>query len=184
VGRAVAAYCCPDRRAWRGRAARLHERPLTVHPCVQRVLAERDGPGNRGPPQFVPLAQRFAQTIHSGRTERDALGMQAVEFGLDQWTDLDSVDPQARDVAVEVDIGEQHPEHPRTGEINLAKHSPGQVLVDELARTHVRHLEHRRRMPGMSGRALSFGTVAEAYERWDGQSNPSVRSTGNRGYRD
>jgi hypothetical protein len=83
---------------------RLDERPLAVDGLVQQVRVQPAGALDGPRPQPLDDVPRLAEAGRFRRAHPGALRVLPVELSLDQWADVDAVDPDVEDVAVEVDV--------------------------------------------------------------------------------
>jgi hypothetical protein len=109
---------------------------------VQQVGRQPLGPLDRRRPHPFDDRPRLAEAVRVGRVELRPFRVAPVQLGLDERHDIDAVDPDVADLAVDVDIlqpraaqrraGEVHVAEPRAAEIDLLEPRAGEVLLHEL----------------------------------------------------
>ncbi len=137
-------------------------------------------------PLFLDERQTAAQVVGVVGAQPLALGMAAVQLGLDQLTDLDVVDDESLDEPGQLDVDQQNAVHAHTGQVGLAEHRTAEIGGVEGGPTQVvvaRERPGHRREPYAGGTAHPptgpHGSVASKH-RWRPVSRlPStkVRST-------
>jgi hypothetical protein len=85
-------------------AQRLDEGVLAVSLLVQQVWRQALGALDGGRPRLFDDRPRLAEAVRGGWVELSALRVAPVELGLDERTNVDAVDPDVADLAVDVDV--------------------------------------------------------------------------------
>src|SRR6266700_4110021 len=121
----------------------LDERPLAVDRLVQQLRSQAAGPLNGLGPQPLEDVPRLAEPGRVRRAHLGPAGITPVELGVDQGPDVNSVDPQVLDLAVNVDVDQLDAPHhdpaqvdaaePRAGEVNALEHRASQIGTNEVS---------------------------------------------------
>lgn len=124
----------------------LDERPLALDPLVQQVGRQPLGALYGRRPRLLDDPPRRAEAASVGRVELRPFRVAPVQLGLHERHDVDAIDPDVADLAVDVDIlepraahrraGEVHVSEPRAAEIDLLEPRAGEVLLHELGHVH------------------------------------------------
>jgi hypothetical protein len=112
-------------------AQRLAEGPLLVDRGVQLVLGQRSGTPDGAVPQPLQSLPGGAEAVRVGRSHRRSFGIADVELLLHIGTDLDAVDHQVLEGAVDLDVRQVDPSQlgaPHQGAPDL---HPAQIDVTE-----------------------------------------------------
>jgi hypothetical protein len=109
-------------------AQRLDEGPLVVDPRVQVVGGEGAGAAERVVPQAVEGGEGLAEAVGVGGSHQGAVGHPAVELRLDEGDDVDAVDDQATQLAVDLQVGDLGAGHPYA--VEVGRPHPGAAQVD------------------------------------------------------
>jgi hypothetical protein len=100
-----------------------------------------------------------------------------VEFGLDQWPNVDTVDGQVHDFAVHVNVGQFDAAHHNAAHVNAAEPGARQIAGAKLRAAQIDAVEPR--VPQILTEEVSHGsTVASACRRSAGAGPAAVSSHG------
>ena len=95
---------------------------------VQQLRLQADGPGPTVPAHSRSrIVPRFAEACGVGRAHLGPVRIPPVEFGLDQRPDVDAVDRQVHDLAVDIDVAKLDAAHHDPGQVRAAQARTGQV---------------------------------------------------------
>jgi hypothetical protein len=124
-------------------AQRLDEGILVVDPLVQQVRVHPAGPVHGLLPQPLEDIPGLAVPVRIGRAHLGAIRVAAVEFGLHQGHDVDPVDRDVLEQAVDFHVHQERAaDHgvrqvdvaePGAGEVDLLEPGAGQVLPGEVS---------------------------------------------------
>ena len=105
----------------------LEERPLVVHALAQHRLRQRPGPREGRLPGLHHHVPGGPEPVGVGGVEERPTGVSPLELGLDERPDVDAVDRQPVDEAVDVHVLEPDPPQARVGEGHVAQEHPVEV---------------------------------------------------------
>jgi hypothetical protein len=125
---------------------RFDHGPLAVDALMFTVLGHGpDSLGGRGP-VVLQLPPGLAQVGRLIRADQQAYRVAAVQLRLDVRHDLDPVDDEIGNQAVDLGVLHDHTDHPRSTQVALAELCAGEVLVVEAS--HADRLGRSARLTG------------------------------------
>jgi hypothetical protein len=124
-------------------AERLDERPLAIDGLVQRLRRQAAGPRHRLVPEPPEDFPRLAEAGRVFGAHPDPVGAPAVKLGLDQRADVDPVDGDVHDLAIDVDVDQLDAAHAYPGHVHPTEPGIGEIAGEELGTGQVRAVEPR-----------------------------------------
>ena len=110
---------------------------------MQRLRRQATGPRHRlvpEPPEDLP---RLAEPGRVLRAHLDPVGLPAVKLGLDQRADVDPVDGDVHDLAVDGDVDQFDAAHGHPGHVHPVEPGIGEIAGEELGTGQVGAVEPR-----------------------------------------
>src|SRR5262249_37527110 len=119
----------------------LDEGPLAVDGLVQQRGVQAAGPGDGAVPEPVEGVPGGPEAGRCCGAHRGPVRVAPVQLGVDQRCDVDTVDRDVEDLAVDVDVGQLDPAHHHAVQRDPAEPGTGQVAGPELGAGEVGPLE-------------------------------------------